>query len=255
MAKEESGGTGVVLEASRREKLRKIIEMGIDPWGGRFDGQMSIGSVRAREGEIVVGEPVAPPPPPEGQQQWRKPEIPMSGPTVRVAGRIILQRRQGKLIFLTIRDWTGQIQILIGKNQVGEENWNLALCFDLGDLVGIDGEFKKTQKGELTVVFTQKGETADHYIERLCDEYASSVSMGKMELRVATSDGTEQTVVFGRGAVRISSRELIYEIGQARKSGQPFARPVSRSSSKSMVIEHLPPDVREKLEKMRRSGK
>ncbi|MBQ3388617.1 MAG: lysine--tRNA ligase [Thermoguttaceae bacterium] len=151
MAKEESGGTGVVLEASRREKLRKIIEMGIDPWGGRFDGQMSIGSVRAREGEIVVGEPVAPPPPPEGQQQWRKPEIPMSGPTVRVAGRIILQRRQGKLIFLTIRDWTGQIQILIGKNQVGEENWNLALCFDLGDLVGIDGEFKKTQKGELTV--------------------------------------------------------------------------------------------------------
>ena len=111
------------------------------------------------------------------------------------------------------------------------------------------------QKGELTVVFTQKGETADHYIERLCDEYASSVSMGKMELRVATSDGTEQTVVFGRGAVRISSRELIYEIGQARKSGQPFARPVSRSSSKSMVIEHLPPDVREKLEKMRRSGK
>ena len=67
MAKEESSGTGVVLEASRREKLRKIIEMGIDPWGSRFDGQLSIGSVRAREGEIVVGEPIAPPPPPEGQ--------------------------------------------------------------------------------------------------------------------------------------------------------------------------------------------
>ena len=144
MAKEESGGTGVVLEASRREKMRKIIEMGIDPWGSRFDGQMSIGSVRARESEIVVGEPIAPPPPPEGQPQWRKPEIPMSGPTVRVAGRILLQRRQGKLIFLTIRDWTGQIQILIGKNQVGEKNWELALCLDLGDLVGIDGEFKKT---------------------------------------------------------------------------------------------------------------
>ena len=149
MAGEESGGTGVVLEASRREKLRKIIEMGLDPWGSRFDGHESIGAVRAREGEIVVGEPIAPPP--EGQAQWRKPEVPMSGPTVRVAGRIVLQRRQGKLIFLTLRDWTGQIQILIGKSQVGERNWELALCFDLGDLVGVDGEFKKTQKGELTV--------------------------------------------------------------------------------------------------------
>lgn len=151
MAKEESTGTGVVLEESRREKMRKIIELGHDPWGGRFDGRESIGAVRGREGEIVVGEPIAPPPAPEGQQQWRKPEIPMSGPQVRVAGRIILQRKQGKLIFLTLKDWTGEIQILIGKNQVGEENWELALCFDLGDVVGIDGEFKKTQKGELTI--------------------------------------------------------------------------------------------------------
>ncbi|MBQ3332779.1 MAG: lysine--tRNA ligase, partial [Thermoguttaceae bacterium] len=151
MAKEESTGTGVVLEESRREKMRKIVEMGIDPWGARFDGRQSIGAVREREYEIVVGEPIEPPPAPEGQKQWRKPEIPMSGPQVRVAGRIILQRKQGKLIFLTIKDWTGEIQILIGKNQVGEKNWELALCFDLGDLVGIDGEFKKTQKGELTV--------------------------------------------------------------------------------------------------------
>ncbi|MBO7723206.1 MAG: lysine--tRNA ligase, partial [Thermoguttaceae bacterium] len=151
MAKEESTGTGVVLEESRREKMRKIVEMGIDPWGARFDGRQSIGAVREREHEIIVGEPIEPPPAPEGQKQWRKPEIPMSGPQVRVAGRIILQRKQGKLIFLTIKDWTGEIQILIGKNQVGEKNWELALCFDLGDLVGIDGEFKKTQKGELTV--------------------------------------------------------------------------------------------------------
>ena len=110
------------------------------------------------------------------------------------------------------------------------------------------------RKGDMTVVFTQKGETADHYIERLCDEYARDVSVGRTELRVATSDGTEQTVVFGRGAVRISSRELIYEMGQARREGAPFARPASRATGKSMVIEHLPPDVREKLEKMRRSG-
>ncbi len=154
MAKEEAAGTGVVLEASRREKMRKIEELGHDPWGQRFDNHQEIGVVRARENEIIV-EPPAPEPQPapqsDEQKPWRKPEIHMTGPQVRVAGRIMLQRRQGKLIFLTIHDWTGEIQILIGKNQVGEANWELALCFDLGDIIGIDGEFKKTQKGELTI--------------------------------------------------------------------------------------------------------
>ena len=111
------------------------------------------------------------------------------------------------------------------------------------------------EKGLLTVVFTQKGETADHYIERLCDENERRVSLGRLELRVATSDSTEQTVVFGRGAVRISSRELIYEMGQARRAGQPFARPLSRTGGRSMVMDHLSPEVREKLEKLRRGGK
>ena len=108
------------------------------------------------------------------------------------------------------------------------------------------------ERGPLTIVFTQKGETADHYIERLCDANERRVELGKLELRVATSDGTEQTVVFGRGAVRISSRELIYEMRQARQSGAQYARPVSRASGRSTILEHLPEDVRARLEKLRR---
>ena len=149
MAKQESGGTGVALEAARREKLRKIEELGFDPWGQRFDDRSLIGSVIARESEIVAGEPIKLPPKWEGAPE--RTEIPYEGPKVRVAGRIVLQRKQGKLIFLTLKDWTGEIQIFIGKNQVGDEAWELALCFDLGDLVGVDGEFKKTQTGELTI--------------------------------------------------------------------------------------------------------
>jgi len=45
---------GAALEAARREKLRKIQAMGFDPWGGRFDGHLGIGEIRARENEIVV---------------------------------------------------------------------------------------------------------------------------------------------------------------------------------------------------------
>ncbi len=108
------------------------------------------------------------------------------------------------------------------------------------------------ERGPLTIVYTQKGETADHYIERLCDANERRVELGRLELRVATSDGTEQTVVFGRGAVRISSRELIYEMRQVKQSGAQYARPASRAAGRSTIMEHLPSEVRERLEKLRR---
>src|SRR4249920_1260015 len=73
-------------EASRREKLRKIQELGFDPWGSRFDDHSSIGAIRARENEITV-EPI-----PEGPEQ-REPT--QRGPKVRAAGRIVLQRKKG----------------------------------------------------------------------------------------------------------------------------------------------------------------
>lgn len=141
-AGDETGGSGEMLEASRREKLKKIQELRLDPWGGRFDGHTPIGQIRARENEITlvpavdgaVGKPA--------EEQ---------GPKVRAAGRILLQRRAGKLIFLDLKDWTGRIQVLIGKSQVGPENWALAECLDLGDLAGVDGELRHTKTGELSI--------------------------------------------------------------------------------------------------------
>ncbi|HYW80416.1 MAG TPA: lysine--tRNA ligase [Thermoguttaceae bacterium] len=138
-----SGGElagGAALEAARRDKLRKIQELGIDPWGGRFDDHAPIGDIRCREDEIVV-EPLK-----EGQ---RSPD--QHGPTVRAAGRIMLRRKAGKALFLDIHDWTGKIQLLVGMKQVGEENWELAQCFDLGDIIGVDGMLARTRTGELTI--------------------------------------------------------------------------------------------------------
>lgn len=110
------------------------------------------------------------------------------------------------------------------------------------------------QHGSLSVVFTQKGEMADHYIERLCDEHAKRVDMGRLELRVATSDGVEQTIVMGRGAVRLSSRELIREISQHRSEGAVFAKPAFKSA-RSTIMERVPEEVRLQLEKLRRGEK
>jgi lysyl-tRNA synthetase class 2 len=137
---EQHEHSGDALEASRREKLRKIEALGIDPWGGRLDNNQPIGEIRSREAEIATA-PAA-----EGEQHSQQ-----HGPRVRAAGRIVLMRDTGKLIFANIRDWTGDIQLYIGKKQVGEQNWNLAQCLDLGDLLGVDGELKRTKTGELTI--------------------------------------------------------------------------------------------------------
>ncbi len=117
------------LERARHRKLAKIAELGFDPWGQRFDDHLPIREVR----ELPVPE--------EGQ----------IGTKVRVAGRIVLKRDQGRVVFLQLRDWTGQVQVFIGKKQVGDTGWALAEALDLGDLLGVDGHFGKTKTGELTV--------------------------------------------------------------------------------------------------------
>lgn len=104
--------------------------------------------------------------------------------------------------------------------------------------------------GSLEVVFTMKGETADCYIERLCDELAEDVSLRRVEVRVATSDGLEQTVVLGRGAVRMSSRELLLEMDMAREARG--GRVSSTGARRSTVADRLPQDVLAQLERMRR---
>jgi lysyl-tRNA synthetase class 2 len=119
------------FEASRVDKLRKIEELGIDPWGGRFDGHQPIGEIRKL--------------PHDAQPPAR----------VRAAGRIVQRRDQGKVVFVDIRDWTGQIQIYLGKKQVGDTAWKLTEELDLGDLLGIDGTLGKTRMGELTIFADQ----------------------------------------------------------------------------------------------------
>jgi lysyl-tRNA synthetase class 2 len=153
-----------VHESARREKLRRIAALGQDPWGGRFDDRTLIGDIRAREVEITfrksdgtrvelpadIGDP-------DRFRQWLAAQGPgdMHGPRVRAAGRIMLLRDTGKLLFVTLQDWTGRIQLFIGKAQVGDNNWELAANFDLGDFVGVDGQLRRTKTGELTIFAEQ----------------------------------------------------------------------------------------------------
>ena len=140
------------FEASRSEKLQAIAELGIDPWGQRFDNHQAIAVVLGLLKDV-----------PEDQR-----------PRVRIAGRIVSRREGGKVHFLDVKDWSGvptlreikgerdapvekvpdltsRIQVMVGQQQVGETGWKLAQLLDLGDLVGVDGSFGKTRRGEPTV--------------------------------------------------------------------------------------------------------
>ncbi len=149
------------LRAARLEKLRKIEELGIDPWGQRFDDRKMIHVVRAMSDQIKFEKsdgvqldlPNFESSEPIDYKAWKaeQGEGHEVGPSVRVAGRIILLRTAGKLVFITLRDWTGDIQVAISKAEVGDDAFVLVKHFDLGDLIGIDGRLGRTNTAELTV--------------------------------------------------------------------------------------------------------
>ncbi|HUG91045.1 MAG TPA: amino acid--tRNA ligase-related protein, partial [Planctomycetaceae bacterium] len=117
------------LEQARLEKLAKIEALGVDPWGGRFEGH--VGIARARE--------LAPA------------ESGVDGDCLRVAGRIMLRNNKGKLKFFHIQDATGRIQLMASRRDLPDDQWELIENLDLGDLVGVDGPVRRTNTGEITV--------------------------------------------------------------------------------------------------------
>ncbi len=109
-------------------------------------------------------------------------------------------------------------------------------------------ERSRERHGDVTVVYTQKGEIADRYIERLCDDLAEDVEFRRAEVRVASSDALEQTIILGRGATRMSSRELMYEMRELRSQG--IRRAEVRAVRRTPIADRLPEEVRRKLRAM-----
>lgn len=120
-------------EIVRREKAEKIKELGIDPYGSRFD--RSHFSVEIKD----------------KYQNIEHDELLNMNEVVTVAGRIMFIRKMGKASFFTIKDKLGSIQIYISINDLGEDKYNLFKSADIGDIVGVTGEVMKTKTGEVTI--------------------------------------------------------------------------------------------------------
>ena len=112
----------------RREKLDKIRALGVEPYGQKFNWDHHAADIR-KEAEQLEKEETH----------------------VRIAGRMMIRRGQGKTAFCVIRDQSGDIQVYFKRDELSENEWALFKLVDIGDILGIEGTVFTTHTGELTV--------------------------------------------------------------------------------------------------------
>lgn len=122
----------------RREKMNSLREKGMDPFGKRFDRTHQAQQLIDQYGEL------------EKEELEQQEDI-----QVTIAGRIMTKRGKGKAGFAHIQDLSGQIQLYVRKDAIGDEAYEIFGSADLGDIVGVSGTLFKTKVGELSVKVKQ----------------------------------------------------------------------------------------------------
>jgi lysyl-tRNA synthetase class 2 len=130
-------------ELVRRQKAEDLRAKGIDPFGQAFVRTANSKSIKEQFGSLS------------------KEEIEAKNVEVTIAGRIMSKRRMGKMCFMHIQDKDGQIQLVINKQSVGDEAYELVKASDIGDIIGVKGLVYRTNpseanpQGELSVYLSE----------------------------------------------------------------------------------------------------
>lgn len=117
----------------RIEKMENLRESGLDPFGSRFE--------RTHQAQNLIDE----------YGEFSKEELDEKAIQTTIAGRVMTKRGKGKAGFAHIQDLSGQIQIYVRQDAIGEEAYEVFNTVDLGDIIGITGTVFKTQVGELSI--------------------------------------------------------------------------------------------------------
>ena len=120
-------------ELVRRQKVEKLKELGIDPFGQAYDRTHYSSDIK----ELVAGK--------------TNEEVETLDLHVSIAGRIMFIRKMGKASFFSIQDLKGKQQVYISINDLGEATYDLFKMADVGDIVGVKGKIMLTRTGEPTV--------------------------------------------------------------------------------------------------------
>jgi lysyl-tRNA synthetase class 2 len=215
-AEEQSSGG---LEAERQRRIAAIESMreaGVNPYPYRFDRTHQLGEIRASHGSLEPGTETT--------------------DEVTVAGRIMLKRDQGKLIFCTLRDRSDDIQLFVSKSVVGDDVFDAINTYNLGDWVGVTGTVMTTRKGELSVKVTSAQLLAKavrplpdkwhgitdvdtRYRQRYADLIINEEARRTFEIRHATISSFRRTLA-GQGFIEVETPVLHMEAGGAH--ARPF---------------------------------
>ncbi len=115
------------LAKVREEKLKKIEEKGVNPFGNKFSISHTLSQIN---------------------QQFDQ----FEGKSVKVAGRIMSVREHGKSTFMDIQDKDSKTQVYYKLDTVGKDTYEILQLLDIGDHIGVSGEVFKTRTGEITIV-------------------------------------------------------------------------------------------------------
>ena len=213
----EVGTNGLEQEKARRlGSLDALREQGTNPYPYRFDRSHTLGEIRNEFGALEAGSE--------------------TDTHVNVAGRILLKRDQGKLIFATLQDRETSIQLFVSKAIVGDEAFDAINNLDLGDWVGATGIVMTTRKGELSikvdsVVLLSKAvrplpdkwhgltDTDTRYRQRYADLIGNEESRRMFAIRHAVIASFRRTL-HERGFIEVETPVLHVEPGGAH--ARPF---------------------------------
>ncbi|MBU3098153.1 MULTISPECIES: NYN domain-containing protein [Clostridium] len=141
---------------------------------------------------------------------------------------------------------SSRVQLIgILQNYVAFKGYKMVIVFDAQLVKG--SIQKKERQGNLVVVFTKEGETADNYIEKMVNNIGRNT-----EVCVITSDSLEQQITFQRGATRMSSIEFYHEVVSTQKKIE-IEIEKKYLEKRNWLEERIDEKTLEKLEKMRRS--
>ena len=113
MSDQPGGGAANTERTARMAKVEALRAAGVDPYPVRFDRSAAAVELHERYDALADGEE--------------------TDVVVRVAGRVLLRRQMGKLVFLTLRDGSGSVQLFVSKSTVGETAFEAIGDLDLGD--------------------------------------------------------------------------------------------------------------------------